>query len=248
MPRRLRTIHPASIDITLLLDRSGSMESIKQDTIGGVNSFINKQAKIEGECYVTVIQFDTQDPQEIIQEGKPIREATKLDDTIFVPRGGTPLFDAMAQAIDTTAARISRMANKPDVVIFVVMTDGEENSSRRFNKEQVFAQVTEKTAAGWQFVYLGANQDGMAVGASMGISQTQSATYAPTRGGTQALYSTLTANVGSARGAAQAGRPVSMAFSDAQRTNLVSTPSTTSGTPPTPPAPASRTRTPKRRP
>lgn len=239
--RRLRTTQTShDTDVTLLLDRSGSMESIRADTIGGVNSFIDNQAKIEGVCRLTLIQFDTQNSHEIVQEGAPIKEAKKLDANTFVPRGGTPLYDAMGLAIESTEKRLASLTGQPEHVIMVIMTDGQENQSYRFTRDQVFAKVTEKTAAGWQFAYLGANQDGMEVGMSLGVAAHNTASYAATGQHVNSTYAAIASNVGAMR----RGATRSMAFDNTQRVSMTSIPSPTV---PAPPIPTSRTRTPRRR-
>jgi len=113
-------------DITLVVDRSGSMEAIRADAEGGVNTFLTDQAAQPGEALVTLVQFDTH--YEFVHRGVPVKQVPRYQ---LVPRGGTALLDAVGRAINETGERLSKMAeaDRPGLVVFVVMTDGEENSS-----------------------------------------------------------------------------------------------------------------------
>lgn len=171
---------PDSTDVTLLLDRSGSMQSVQQETVSGVNNFIKEQASLDGECKLTLIQFDSENPQEIIQNAVPMKSAKLLTIETFAPRGQTPLIDAMATAIDTAGDRLSKIVeeDRPEHVVFVVVTDGLENASKKLTKEQLFEKVKLQTDTyGWKFVYLGANQDATAVGRDIGILMAGAANY-----------------------------------------------------------------------
>jgi Mg-chelatase subunit ChlD len=116
--------------ITLILDRSGSMASIKSDVIAGVNNFINEQKKVPGRCTLTVVQFDDKDPYEVLIDKKDIADATVLTD--YQPRGWTPLYDAVGRGIVMTGdwLRSLRDNERPEKVVFVIMTDGAENHSK----------------------------------------------------------------------------------------------------------------------
>ena len=110
-------------DITLVVDRSGSMSSIKEDAEGGINTFIQRQAELEGQAVITLVQFDTE--YEILFKGKP---ANGVEPFKLVPRGMTALLDAIGRAIESTAARLDHTPeqHRPGLVAFVVMTDGLE--------------------------------------------------------------------------------------------------------------------------
>lgn len=155
-------------DSTVLLDRSGSMESIKGAMEEAFKSFITKHKEVPT-SKLTLIQFDSQNPQETVYMNVPITAAEPLT---LQPRGGTPLLDAFCTAIDNTGKRLSGMleTNRPDQVLFVVITDGEENSSRKHSRLDVSNRVTKQTEDyKWQFLYLGANQDAIKEAASFGI-------------------------------------------------------------------------------
>lgn len=165
-------------DITLILDRSGSMNSIKTDTIGGYNTFVEGQKAAPGEALFTLIQFSN--AYEPVYQGRPIADVPPLTAETFVPMGGTALLDAMGRAINEAGARFSAMAeaDRPSRVIFVILTDGEENASREFNKPTIGEMVKHQTDAyGWTFVYLGANQDAIKVAGGLGLLAMNSMTY-----------------------------------------------------------------------
>lgn len=182
-------------DITILLDRSGSMSVIREATIGGINTFITDQRAAPGEARLSLVQFD--DRYEVNYIGHDIKTAPLLTPAAFVPRGSTALYDAFGRLIEETGARLRAMSerDRPGKVLFVVMTDGQENASRRYTAEQVRSMVRLQTDTySWEFVYLGANQDAFAVGGMLGFSHNNTITYAYTAGGTDAVFRSLSNN------------------------------------------------------
>lgn len=153
-------------EILCILDRSGSMTTIKNDTIGGFNSFIKDQKEVEGEARLTLAQFDGQ--YEIVYQGLDIQEVPNLDSTVFVPRGSTALLDAIGKTLTEQKARIQKDA-WADKVIVVILTDGEENSSREYNFDTIKTLTQSAQNEQWSFIYLGANQDAFSVAANFGI-------------------------------------------------------------------------------
>jgi Mg-chelatase subunit ChlD len=153
------------MDRIFILDRSGSMESCWDDTIGGFNAFLNEQKQHGGT--MTLIQFDHE--YLVSYETKPIAEVEPLSRETFKPRGSTALFDAIGKAIKTV-----KTATIPLVIIF---TDGHENASKEYTKAHINDLITERTKDGWEFVYLGANQDAFAVGAGLGIAPGATMSY-----------------------------------------------------------------------
>lgn len=200
--------------ISVLLDRSGSMQSIKADTEGGFASFLEDQKKQPGEASIELRQFDTHYEQ--VYAATPIFHAPAFK---LEPRGGTALLDAMGQAITETKEWLATLPEDmiPENLVFVVITDGEENSSREWTKAKVFDLVKEQTDAGWTFLYLGANQDAIKAGAEMGIAASNSLNY--TGHTTSAAYDTVSASVTRTRykGAAAA------AFTDDERASTAGT-------------------------
>ena len=157
--------------ITVILDRTGSMESIRDDTIGGFNTFLKQQKAEPGTATLTLVQFDTQDPYEVIHRFKPIAEVPALNRETYVPRASTPLLDALGRGINDLEASLGALKeeDRPSKVVVVVVTDGQENSSREFSKQQIEKMVKEKTEkSAWQFVFLSADlaaiDDAIAVG------------------------------------------------------------------------------------
>lgn len=203
-------------DITILLDRTGSMMVIKEDTIGGFNAFIHGQQKVDGECVVSLVQFDGQDPQEVVYEAKNIHEVPDLDDSTFMPRADTPLLDAIGTLIVNTGARLSAIeeGKRPDKILFVIITDGEENASREYTRDKILEMITHQTDVyKWEFVYLGANQDAIKEGAKLGIDLGHSMSYAHTGDGAKNLFSTLNKCASAYRTCANS----TFAFSDEDR-------------------------------
>lgn len=171
--------------ITVILDRSGSMQSVRSDVIGGFNTFLDEQKKTPGECTFTLAQFDTNDPYEVLRDFAPLNEVQPLGDE-YLPRGGTPLYDAVGRGIIDTGHRLARLPEdqRPGKVIFVIITDGQENSSREFTRDKVFEMTRhQQEKYSWQFVYIGANQDAMAVGATLGVAAANSLTYGAANSG-----------------------------------------------------------------
>lgn len=208
-------------DITVLLDRSGSMEAIRTDTIGGFNSFLKDQSALPDEARLTLIQFDGQGYDTVI-EHVVIRDVKPLTLETFCPRGNTPLLDAMNRTIDEAGHRFESLAmdSRPDKVVMVIITDGLENASTHATRDQVMAKVKhQQEAYGWMFLYLGANQDAIAVAATLGIGMQHAASYAPTAGGTKATYQAVSHMVGARRQGISAR---AAAFTGAQRAAMKS--------------------------
>ena len=167
--------------ITVILDRSGSMASIRKDAIGGFNQFLKEQQDAPGDCTLTLVQFDTQNAYEVLRDMEAVKNVKPLGDE-YQPRAGTPLYDAVGRGIVDTGEKLSALAadQRPDKVVFVILTDGEDNSSFEYSKARVAEMTTEQTEKyNWQFVYLGANQDSMKEGAKFGVSMAMAASYAP---------------------------------------------------------------------
>jgi Mg-chelatase subunit ChlD len=163
--------------VALLLDRSGSMAPLISDVIGGVNQFLTEQRAQGNDVRVSIVQFDSNDPQEVKVWGAPISEVSALTTADFQPRGGTPLLDATGLLIGRVKvdaqARVAAGLAEEDIV-FVTVTDGEENQSREFTLAQVKALVETQTAAGWTFVFLSAGLNAYGDAAAMGFNASNS--------------------------------------------------------------------------
>lgn len=154
-----------TLAVHVVLDRSGSMQSVKDDTIGAFNSYVETLAKETPNATLSLTLFDSQGIDTIYSD-IPINSVTKLDGTTYQPRASTPLYDAIGKcATILTGTTADRKA-------LVIITDGYENASREWNQNTVKALLTEKQDKdGWLVIYLGANQDAWAVGASFGTRQ-----------------------------------------------------------------------------
>ena len=177
-------------DITIILDRSGSMESVKQDTIGGFNNFLSEQQKVEGEASLSLVQFD--DQYEVVYENRDIQAAARLTEATFQPRGSTALFDAVGRTINAVGARLAALPEqeRPDSVLFVIMTDGFENASREFTAAKINEMIShQRDVYQWEFMFIGANQDAVLSARAIGIQAGAALTYAANEEGTQIAFS-----------------------------------------------------------
>jgi hypothetical protein len=176
-------------EIAVVLDRSGSMAGIVADTIGGFNTFLTKQQAEPGECRLTLVQFDHE--YLVTVAAADIRHVAPLTADTYVPRGTTALLDAMGRTIDGLGARLAHMptVTRPTQVIVAVITDGFENASTQYTREQVFAKVRhQETHYRWTFLYLGANQDAIAVGRDLGIPHTHAVMFTASPAGMRNSY------------------------------------------------------------
>jgi hypothetical protein len=180
--------------ITIILDRTGSMESIRDDTIGGFNTFL-KQQKIEpGIATLTLVQFDTQNPYEVVHHFKPIAEVPELTAGTYVPRASTPLLDAIGRGINDLDQSISQLVeeSRPARVAMVIITDGQENSSREFTKDQIAKMIEEKTVGQkWEFVFLSADLAAINDAVASGINPDSVLLFAKNAPGTAGAWAAL---------------------------------------------------------
>ena len=199
------TIAPTSaadadrVHVAVLLDRSGSMSSITDDTIGGFNTFVAQQRQLAGECRVTLVQFDGQDPQDVVADAVPAAELVDLDEYTYQPRGNTPLLDALGMLIETIDRRAT--GDPDEFQLVAVITDGHENSSRRFTRDRIADMVRARSDAGWAFVFLGANIDSFAEAGSVGMRRSQVADWEHTGDGVRDSFAMLAESSTALRGA-----------------------------------------------
>jgi len=163
-------------DITIILDRSGSMQSIKEATITAFNSFIKEQKKDGLPTNLSFIQFDDQYEKNYTE--KDIHLAKELNAETFEPRGMTALLDAIGTTIRSTKKRIKNSKQKSDKVIIAIITDGYENASTKYTREKIFKMIRKREEKdNWKVVFLAANQDAIEEGAKFGINQNRAMTY-----------------------------------------------------------------------
>ena len=203
-----------------LLDRSGSMQSIRTDTEGGFDAFIEEQRALPGRCRVTLAQFD--DRYEEVYVDRDLADVPPLQ---LAPRGSTALLDALGRVIVEAGERLAALPEdqRPASVIVGVMTDGYENASREWTHPRIKELIEQQTRDyGWQFLYLGADQDAIEEGAKMGFAAGKSMTYS--RGRTKESIAAMSGNIGRYRSAVAAGAAPMAAqhltdFDAAQREN-----------------------------
>ena len=165
-------------ELVFVLDRSGSMSGLESDTIGGFNSMLEKQKKVEGDALVSTVIFDN--VSEVIHDRRDIKAMEPLTENEYYVRGGTALLDAVGYAIHHigNVHRYAREEDRPENTLFVITTDGMENASRRFHYEDVKKMIEkQQTKHGWEFIFLGANIDAAAEAQRFGIGQNRSACY-----------------------------------------------------------------------
>lgn len=156
-------------ELVVIIDESGSMGSVVNDTIGGFNTFLETHQSMEGEALLTLVKFDTK--YTIVHNGVNVKEVPKLDRTSYKPSGMTALLDAVGKTVDEVKTRIDNTAEeeKPEKVIFAILTDGEENSSIEYKLDQIKTKIENQTTEGWEFIFLGADQDAWSNARSMGV-------------------------------------------------------------------------------
>ncbi len=213
--------------IAIIMDRSGSMSTIAKDMEGGLTTFIKKQQQEDGEATITLARFD--DQYDVIYDFAPLKNAT---DFKLEPRGWTALLDGMGKTFSATKEKIKAMPDedKPEKVIFIVITDGGENASKEYDKATVTGMIkqlrntNEKDenqpdldGISWEFVFLGANQDAIQTGSSYGVSNRASMTYAATAAGSTSTFESLSLNVSNYRSM----KSCSVSFSDEERKKAI---------------------------
>jgi hypothetical protein len=203
--------------IYFLLDRSGSMQSIKSDTEGGFAAFVDEQRQAPGDCRVTLAQFDHE--YDVVYAGVPVADVPPL---ALRPRGRTALLDAMGRLVTDAGAELAALADneRPGTVIVAVMTDGLENASHEWTHPAIRSLVEQQTSAySWQFLYMGADQDAIEVGTALGVDAQYSVTYG--RGRTKEALAGAAAKVSRLRSARVADPAAVMeAYTEAERSRL----------------------------
>ena len=206
-------------DITVLLDKSGSMNSIIDDVIGGFNQFVDDQARAGGNAALTLVSFNSEKTERVL-DAVGIATAQKLSRDNYKPAHSTPLLDALGQTVVKTGERLGAMSesDRPDKVVFVVITDGQENASKEYSKKTVQEMIQRQSKDyNWQFVYLGANQDAFAEAKDLGMDTKLAANFAPNAVGARASFSTTSENLVAYRGTGDSSK---LAYTAKQRSAL----------------------------
>lgn len=206
-------------DITVVMDRSGSMSSCRSDAEGGINSLIEEQKKLPGQVIFSLVQFD--DQYEFVYNGVPL---TDVKPVTIIPRGWTALLDAVGRAIAETGERLKKLEadERPGLVVFVIVTDGLENMSKEYTLDRIKQMIEhQQSKYKWQFTYLGANQDAFQVAGNMGIHKSAVSNY-DAEEKTAGAFAAASANLGRMRSASAGGQSVRNFYSDEERESLKS--------------------------
>jgi len=200
-----------------LLDRSGSMQSIKSDIEGGFAAFVDEQRRSAGECRATLAQFD--DVYEVVYVDRPVADVPPLD---LQPRNMTALHDAMGRMITDAGEKLAALpdSQRPGTVIVAIMTDGLENASKEWTGASIKALVEQQTSQfSWTFLYMGADQDAVEVGGALGIDRDLAVTYS--RGKSAAAMSVASGKIAKLRAARISAPAAPMeAFTAEERASL----------------------------
>ena len=187
-------------ELVFILDMSGSMEHLTDDTIGGFNSVLKEQAAKDGEALVTTYLFNNS--SHMLHDRLPIGEVASMTRDDYRAGGCTALVDALGEAIHhiTGIHRYARKEDVPEHTIFVITTDGMENASHRYSAEQVKQMIRhEQEKYGWEFIFLAANIDAVETAKSYGIDEYHAVDYLPDSGGTDHVYAAMNLAIGNVR-------------------------------------------------
>ena len=176
-------------EMVFILDKSGSMHGLEKDTIGGFNSMIDKQRRVDGTCLVSCVPFDN--TSEVIYDREDIGSIKPMTEDDYVPGGCTALIDALGGAIKHIGNihKYIRDEDVPEKTIFVIITDGMENASHKYSSDKVRKMMKKKEKESeWEFLYLAANIDAVKTGADIGFRRERSVNYKASSAGTSHLY------------------------------------------------------------
>ena len=190
-------------EIVFILDRSGSMSGLEKDTIGGYNSLIKKQKKEDGEAYISTVLFD--DRTEVLHDRVGLDKIKPMTEEEYYVRGCTALLDAVGGAIHHigNVHKYAREEDRPEKTLFIITTDGQENSSRMYTYEKVKRMVErQKEKYGWEFLFLGANIDAVEEAGRFGIKPERAVNYECDEIGTAVNYRVLNKAVSRVRNCA----------------------------------------------
>lgn len=221
--------------VSLILDRSGSMVSVHDEAIHAVNNFVKELkegkkgdgkvvpiSKADDRCLFTLTLFNS-NQIDIKHKAVPVEGVPLFTADDYQPSGFTPLYDAIAKTIQETARAIGEKKDWGPAVIFVIMTDGEENASREFDREKVRRLIEAKQEIGWNFVYLGANQDAWLEGSKVGFSMSNTSAYVASNIGSQGTVTGQMVNCYRARAGGQS-MSVSNLMDPPEKWNVITTP------------------------
>lgn len=217
--------NPQYTHLIFILDQSGSMSRIRDDAMGGLNTLAVDQEAQDGICTVSLVQFSTQ--VEKVYSFTPVGSCEPRTAENYKPHGYTALLDAVGTTVESELAAIQAMAedDQPGLVSVVIITDGHENASSRFNRSRVRELLeTVQEAHGWQVIYLGANQDSFSEAGGLGIDQRTSADFDANSANTKAMLESTSALLSRGRYASFSGTDIrtAMSYSAGERKSMVS--------------------------
>ena len=189
-------------ELVFILDESGSMFSLAEDTVGGFNAMLEKQKGEDGRCLVTTVFFNSEDRR--VHDRIPLAEVPLLTGEDYRPGGCTALYDAMGHTVEHIRSihRYARPEDVPARTLVIVTTDGMENASRSYTSRKVRSLVREMQEEwGWEFLFLGANMDAIAAAENVGIRRERATTYACDKAGTRLNFKACAKVIGDVRAA-----------------------------------------------
>ena len=199
-----KTIDPipplnSTTELVFILDRSGSMAGLEDDTVGGFNAMIDKQKKEDGRCYVSTILFDHE--VETLHDRVPLEQIEPITRDDYFVRGCTALIDAIGMTVShiEEVHRYIRPEDVPARTVFVITTDGLENASKEYSADKVRKMIERKKKNGWEFLFIGANIDAISTAKHFGIGADRAVNYHADRKGTAVLYNCVSRAVSKAR-------------------------------------------------
>ena len=193
-------------EVVFILDRSGSMRGLEEDTIGGFNSMIEKQRKEEGEVLISTVFFDSQ--CEVLYDRVPVDKIEPMNDSQYYVRGCTALLDAIGGAIHHigNVHKYARPEDVPEHTLFIITTDGMENASRFYSSDRVKQMIErQKAKYGWEFLFFGANIDAVETARHFGIGADRAVNYHSDSAGTQLNYEVQSEAISAVRCSAPLG-------------------------------------------
>lgn len=188
-------------EIVCIIDKSGSMWPVSTDTIGGFNSFLAEQKKVEGDVNMTVVLFS--DTITTVNDNVSIDTIADLSDKTYFPNGGTSLYDAIGITLTSVGKRLAATdeADRPSKVIVAIMTDGEENTSKEYTGAQIKEIIShQESAYNWTFMFLAANQDACLVGKNLGLQDYATLNFTQTSAGTTGAFKNMSMLASTCRG------------------------------------------------
>lgn len=187
-------------ELVFILDKSGSMSGLEKDTIGGFNSLLDQQRKVDGECVITTVLFDNR--YELLHDRIDIRAVQPITGKEYFVGGSTALLDAIGKTIHKIDAVQKNTTEdyRAEKVMFVIITDGEENASRHYSSMQIREMIQrQKERYGWEFIFLGANIDAVDTAGRFGIDADRAVDYVPDGEGTELNYRMMSETVATFR-------------------------------------------------